>query len=341
MAAPKRLAVILAGGAGTRFWPLSRADRPKQYLRLFGDRSLIQYTFDRLAPLTPDEKVLVCSGESQLSLLREQVPQTEHILEPCARNTGPAVALTTAELLARGHSEDTVVGIFPADHFIGNAQAFAQTLDTAYTTAAETEGLVTLGIVPTSPHTGYGYIESDRATVGQAARAVRFKEKPDAATAQRFVDSGKFFWNAGIFVWRLGSIRAEFRQHASPTYAAIEKAVEQRDLGAIYPALEAQPVDKMILEKSDRVFVIPAEMQWNDVGSWSALTDLMPQSADGNVAVGKALFIDSQRNLVHAQGKQVALIGCEDLIVVADGDKILITRRDQDQKVRQAAEALP
>ncbi|MBY0369656.1 NTP transferase domain-containing protein [bacterium] len=341
MAGPKRLAVILAGGSGTRFWPLSRADKPKQYLNLFGDRSLIQATYDRLKPLCAGGPVFVCSGKSQYALLDAQVPAAEHILEPCARNTGPAVALTTIDLLAKGYSDDTIVGIFPADHHIGDVPAFEKALELAYETAASTKGLVTLGIVPSCAHTGYGYIEAQGAAIGKATAAQRFVEKPDAERAKNFFESRKFFWNAGIFVWRLGSIREAYLEHARDTYEALSQAYEDGSLDKAYPKVVSTPVDKQILEKAKNVFVLPASMQWSDVGSWNALWELLGTGPTENSASSeKTLFLDSERCLVHAEGKKVALIGVQDLIVVVDGENILVTTRDQDQRVREVAETL-
>ncbi len=338
MAGSKRIAVILAGGSGTRFWPLSKKQLPKQYLTLFGTRSLIQHTWDRLTRLCRPKDIWVCSSQSQKKLLKKQLPKAGLILEPAACNTGPAVLLSALELLRKGYSRQDLMAVFPADHYISAKDAFHRVLQLAFTAAEQTGGLVTLGIVPESAHTGYGYIEAGPATPEGWRKATRFVEKPQRELAERFVSSGRYFWNSGIFVWQIGSILDAFATFAEKDFKLLEKTTSRT---AAYKKVSRLPVDKMILEKSNQVSMVPAVMGWSDVGSWSALSDLKPTDANKNIFEGeKSALIQTRDCLVHAPGKRVALIGMNDIVVVVEGDEILICRKDQDQLVRDAATTL-
>jgi mannose-1-phosphate guanylyltransferase len=341
MAEAKHVALILAGGSGTRFWPLSRASLPKQYLTLFGKRSLIQHTWDRLLLLCKPKDVFVCSSAKQGKHLKAQIPRAKVVLEPSACNTGPAVLLSMLELLKRGYSPSTVVGVFPADHYIVDVPAFQRVLNQAFEVAQTTGGLVTLGIVPESPHTGYGYIEAKKKKAGHAEKVVQFVEKPEREKAEAFVKSGRFYWNSGVFIWQLGAILEAFRILAPKEYELFSQARTKAALSKAYQSVTPLPVDKMILEKASNVYVVPAEMGWSDVGSWNSLHALKPKDANGNcVDSNQFAGIDSNDCLVIAPGKTVALVGIENAIVVAQGDQILICARPQDQKVRKAAELL-
>ncbi len=336
--AASKCSIILAGGSGTRFWPLSRAGQPKQYLTLFGDRSLIQHTWDRVLTLTDPTDTYICSAASHVSRIKQQLPNAGLMLEPEPRNTGPAVLFAMLSLLAKGYSRDAVVGVFPADHFITATEGFTLILEEAFAVATASKGLVTLGIVPTSPHTGYGYIEKGPAFDRGAFRVARFVEKPSAATAVSFLGTGRFFWNSGIFVWTLGAILNAYETHAPE---AFRLAKETKDWDAVYPSLPREPVDKMILEKAEDVFVVPANMGWSDVGSWNALYALKAESPASNVVEAQASAVLSSTScLVHAPGKTVSVIGLDNVIVVADGDAILVCSRSNDQQVREAANLL-
>jgi mannose-1-phosphate guanylyltransferase len=341
MAANKRISVILAGGAGTRFWPMSRKDCPKQYLHLFGKRSLIQATWDRLSKISKPKDIWVCSSNDQKKLLAKQLPKTETFLEPAACNTGPAVLLSALELLRAGYSEQDGMAIFPADHFISDAPAFERILKQAFGVAEQTGSLVTLGITPTTAHTGYGYIEAGAAAAGGWHRVSRFVEKPDRARAEQFLASGKFYWNSGIFVWRIGAILEAFRTLAPKDYALLQKAKTRAAIAKAYGAVSKLAVDKMILEKSSQVSMVPASMGWSDVGSWNALWELKTKDSKGNsVDAQRVSLIDTSGCLIQAPGKTIATIGVKDLLIVADGDTILICAKPADQQVRDAANAL-
>lgn len=342
MAEIKRAAVILAGGSGTRFWPTSQGDHPKQYLPLFGKRTLIQQTWDRTAKICKPKDIFVCSSASQKKFLKAQIPKATPILEPAACNTGPAVLLSMLALVKQGYDLSTVVAVFPADHYIADSAAYERVLQSAFETAADSGGLVTLGIVPRSAHTGFGYIEGGLKTRTGALHVSRFVEKPDKATAESFLKSGKFFWNGGVFIWKLGAILKAFETLAPQDYALLVKAKSKAAVEKSYRQISRLPVDKMILEKSTEVYVVPAEMGWSDVGSWNTLYELKAHDSNHNhLSAGTTAIVDSKGCLVIAPGKTVSLIGIQDAIVVLEGDSLLVCARQRDQDVKKAVELLP
>jgi len=336
MAVSKAVAVIMAGGSGTRFWPLSQPEYPKQFLKLAGEKSLIAETADRIAPIVGAENIYVCSVKSQAGLLKRELPQVSKlILEPQGRNTAPCLMLTAYELKKAGVTDDTVLVVLPADHFIQNQPAFEKVLTSAIAFAGEKNGLVTLGIVPTSPHTGYGYIETE-AGPGPALKVKRFVEKPDRARAESFLKAKSFFWNSGMFVWRLGSLVEAFEKHCAKDW----KTLNAEGPEAAYGKLTAAPIDTAVMEKADNLFLFPADIGWTDIGSWNAVYELRAKGTETVVISGDVQSIQSQNCLVHLpSGKSVALVGVQDLIVVEKDGKLLIARRDQDQLVREAAKA--
>jgi mannose-1-phosphate guanylyltransferase/mannose-6-phosphate isomerase len=341
MAESRKVALILAGGSGTRFWPLSKPSLPKQYLRLFGKRSLIQHTWDRLTTLCTAKDIFVCSGRNQAKHLKHQVPKAKTIFEPAACNTGPAVLLSMLDILSKGYPPSTVVAVFPADHYIVDTASFTRVLNSAYAVAQQTQGLVTLGIVPLSPQTGYGYIEAGATHRSGARTVVQFVEKPEREKAEAFLKKGGFYWNSGIFIWQLGAILEAYRILAPKEFEAFSQARTPRAISKAYQSLSPLPVDKMILEKASNVFVVPAEMGWSDVGSWSSLQDLKPSDSSLNcVEAERTALLDSEGCFVHAPGKTVSLIGMKNVIVVADGDSLLVCAKASDQSVGKAALAL-
>jgi mannose-1-phosphate guanylyltransferase/mannose-6-phosphate isomerase len=340
MAEGKFVSLIMAGGSGTRFWPMSRKDLPKQYLNLVGNTSLIQQTAQRLEALSSPEDIYICSGESQKSLLQKQLPQIKNlILEPAAKNTAPCIMLSVATFLAKGYSRETVMGVFPADHYIRNQAAFGEILNAAATTARKTKGLVTLGIKPTSPHTGYGYIEATAQAASGFSPAKRFVEKPTLEKAKEFLGSGNFYWNGGIFAWTLGAIEEALLKFCKEDFEAIQKA-SPSDLPRVYQSVKSLPIDKAVMEKASNVFIVPAEMGWSDVGSWSAIHELEAPTDKENVGDNTHChFLEASGNLVKAPAKKkVAIIGVSNIIVVDTGDSLLIVDKSHDQMVRKIAE---
>jgi mannose-1-phosphate guanylyltransferase len=337
------IAVIMAGGSGTRFWPASTKDKPKQYLDLWGADSLIQKTVNRIRPLVDDSRVYICSTQDQKRWLDQQLSTIAHpgwqILEPQGKNTAPCLMLSALTLRQAGHSDDTPLVVLPADHFIGNETAFRTHLQRALQFAVESQGLLTFGIRPTQPHSGYGYIEAGPATPTPGVFAIqRFVEKPDRATAERYLASGRFFWNSGIFVWTLGAISRAFETFMPNEWKRL--AAHLAAPAEVYAGLPSVAVDVAIMEKATNGFVIPAaDLEWSDVGSWDALYELNPKNdADQNVVLsaGKVSAIESHGCLIKAAAtRHVALVGVDDLIVVESGDSLLIAHRSKDQLVKK------
>jgi mannose-1-phosphate guanylyltransferase len=362
--------VILAGGSGTRFWPRSRRTRAKQVLALVGERTMIQQTVDRLLPLGAADDVWVITNELLKETIAEQLPEisADHVLsEPAARNTAPACAL--AAFLLERSSPDIVIGIFPSDQVVGNVERFAEVVRAGVALAASGDKIVVLGVPPTRPETGYGYIEQgavvDSATVPCGKIPVHrvrcFKEKPNLEQAEEFLAAGNYAWNGGIFLWTartlVGAIR-EFCPKMAPLLEQIAAAYGTleftRVLAELYPQCESISIDYAVLEPrsakgelESEIYCLPADFVWTDLGSWHALHEYQsatPEFAGSEganvVDAGNSLTLDSHRNYVFAPGKSVVLLGVNDLVVVETADSILITTRAQSQDVGRVVRAL-
>ncbi len=336
------VALIMAGGSGTRFWPLSLKKLPKQYLSLTGSRSLIQETVDRIRSLCQVSDIYIASGNSQEDLLKQQLPDIPNrILEPASKNTAACLMLATRELLKKGYSPNTPIMVFPADHVIGNPGLFFSLLRNALSFVTERESLVTFGITPVTPHTGYGYIEAGALETHAIHQVTRFTEKPDKTTAENFLRRGNYFWNSGIFVWTLRSICHAFEEFCSKSWSQMMQAESPISLAAVFETLPSVPIDTAVLEKSRNVFVIPAQgLGWSDVGSWSALHQLKAAHSHDNVFLGGDIrALESQGCLAKVpENIQVALVGLKDLIVIFNGSTLLIADKGQDQKVKEASQ---
>ena len=348
--------VIMAGGSGTRFWPLSRKNRPKQFLALAGDLPLITATVARLPPLARIDRTYVVCGPDHAASVRRMVPKLPKenlIVEPCARNTAPCIGLAALHVSRR--DAKGILAILPADHHISRPSDFRDALTSA-AQLAEQGSIATIGIRPSRPETGYGYLKvgvrvavrnrSKRAP--QASKVERFVEKPDLVTAARYLADGKYLWNSGIFLFRADVILEEIRR-AMPVLgeklAAIDAALGTpkyaRVLRKVFPECPSISIDYGVMEKSQRIAVLPAEFGWSDVGSFAALPEVRDADEAGNVTEGEALVIDGKNNVVLAgKTRPVAVIGVEDLVVVDAGDAVLVCRRDRAQDVRKAVEEL-
>ncbi|MFO7157034.1 MAG: mannose-1-phosphate guanylyltransferase [Pseudomonadota bacterium] len=345
---PRLFALVLAGGSGTRFWPLSRKSRPKQFLSLTG-RPLVVETVARLEGLCDPADVTVICGEAHAEVLGKLLPEHREgiLVEPAARGTAPAIGL--AALLAQARDPEGILVVLPSDHAIADVRAFRAAIRHAAGLAAE-GALVTLGIRPTRPETGFGYIEVGEAIPGRAParRARAFVEKPDLPTAERYLAGGAHLWNAGIFVFRADRILEELAAHAPDVHRVLEAlrpalgtAEFPEALRAHFPRSPSISIDHAVMEKSRSIAVIPCEFGWSDLGTVAALSELFPADASGNALRGEALAIDSSRNVVWARpGKAVALVGCEDLVVIDTEDALLVCHRDRAQEVRRVVEAL-
>jgi mannose-1-phosphate guanylyltransferase len=335
-------AVIMAGGLGSRFWPKSREARPKQFLTVFGERSLIQHTSDRLDGLIPPERRFVVTNSRYIDETRAQLPDLppENVLaEPIGRNTAPCIAFAAVALLRQ--DPDAAMVVLPADHFIRDIPGFQQVLRTALDTCTASDALVTIGIQPTHPATGYGYIQCDPAGVHPAGRPIpvlRFQEKPDLASAEQFVASGAYLWNSGMFVWRSRTIWDAFERHlpeVSRAFAPLfNAATGDADVERAFSETPGISIDHGVMEHADNVYVVPGAFGWSDVGDWRAVYDLSKKDAAGNATQGEVLLDSTQNCLIHAEKRLVAVIGVENLAVIDTGDALLICDLDQTQEIK-------
>ena len=338
--------VVLSGGSGTRLWPLSREKYPKQLLSLMGEDSLLQATLRRvegIAGADLAEPVVVCNEEYRFVIaeqLRLMGQSGRIVLEPTGRNTAPA--LTLAALAASNSGADPVLLVMPADHVITDVAAFQAAVSKGAALAAA-GAVVTFGITPDAPETGYGYIQRGQALAdGSGAFALaRFVEKPDLATAQGFLDDGNYSWNGGIFAFRAGAFMAELAAHRPDIAAAVREAVAlgREDGNAFYPdaasfgRIKGESVDYAVMEKTARAAVVPVAMGWSDIGNWHALRDARPADGEGNRIHGPAELVDCRNVLVETDGPRVSVIGLEDIAIVINGDEVLVTTMAGAQKV--------
>ncbi|MGH9597402.1 MAG: mannose-1-phosphate guanylyltransferase, partial [Edaphobacter sp.] len=355
--------VILAGGSGTRFWPRSRKARAKQVLALDGERTMIQQTVERLAPLADSAQIWVITNDLLDNLIAVQLPDVprDHILrEPAARNTAPACAL--AGFLLETTQPETVIGIFPADHVVKDQSRFVEIVRAGIALAASGDKIVVLGVPPTRAETGYGYIELGAEVAvanGEIAprRVKRFTEKPNAVLAEQFVASGNYVWNAGIFLWSARTLANAIREHQPTMALLMERIAEanktsqaefERVFAEVYPQCENISIDYAVLEPRSakgeakaEIYCLPGDFDWNDLGCWSALHEHVAGCPPENVSVANVfegqdplcISIDSTGNYVHAPGKVIALVGVSNLVVVQTEDALLITTRERSQDV--------
>jgi len=345
-------AVILAGGSGTRFWPASRRDRPKQLLPLAGNEPLIAATVRRLDPLVPPERVWIATGgriADATAAALPRVPRAQVLVEPVARNTAAPIGWAAATIARR--DPDALVAVLPADHFIGDEPAFRAVLERALKAASE-GWLTTVGIVPTRPETGYGYIEVGDPVADGISAVTRFVEKPDRAKAQEFLAGGKHLWNAGMFFFRASVMREAIANHLPALGAGLDeldaaaaKGDEASALARLFPAFPSISIDHGVMEKASKLAVVPGRFGWNDIGSWEVTWELEPHDAHGNAAPEGTVTVDAANNLVKdlttgVTRKRFALVGVHDLVLVETDDAVLVIPRERAQDVRAVVDAL-
>lgn len=331
--------LILAGGSGTRFWPLSRQERPKQLLPMAGEQSLLQITVERLSPTIEPESIWVCTTQGLAEQVEEQLPEVPRgqiLGEPEGRNTAPAIAWAVSQMPPA--VQEGVVVVLPADHYITDIEGFRTTLERAAEIADSDRRIMTLGVRPTRAETGYGYLElSPELGDPRGLRMVnRFTEKPDSETAKQFFDSGNYLWNAGIFVFP-GDLLLERVAELQPEIDRGLAAVRERpdELATLYGELPAISIDHAVMEKLRDLGTLPLDCGWTDLGSWEALWELLPHDQDGNASHGAHLVFDSRDNLVYADTGTVAVVGVEGLVVVKTEDAVLVIPKERSQEVRR------
>ena len=346
-----RHAVIMAGGAGVRLWPLSRKNHPKQLLRLFAGASLLRRSYERLAGLLSPEQINVITNRSHLPMVAGEIPELppDNLLgEPVGRDTAAAVGLACAVLHRR--DPDAVIGIFTADHVIAPVDRFRETVDRAYN-AAEQHGdaLVTLGIKPTRPDTNYGYIHRGEGLGEGLYRVKRFAEKPEVALAREYLDSGEYYWNGGMFVWRAETILEQLKKHLPESFDQFCEIADawgsdrrEQKLESLYPSLQRISIDYAVMERAEPVLVVELSCEWVDVGSWTAIESIIPADGAENInACPRALHLGSRNNIVASEEKHlIATIGVDDLVVVHAPDATLICSRHQAGRIKELVENL-
>jgi mannose-1-phosphate guanylyltransferase len=327
------ISLVLAGGKGTRLWPESLGERPKQLCDFFGRGSLLSMSLHRLKTFGP--AVIVC-GRDQEKLIRNDIrePEVKVLCEPMGRNTAPAVGLFLA---AGGYPEDEVIGVFPADHYIEDTHAFRRVVGQASGLARE-GFLVTIGIIPEHPETGYGYIERGPGLKENAYRVKAFREKPDADTASRYVSSGSYYWNAGVFIATAATWLRLFKKHLLLLHNHI--VLGQEAYTKAYRKFPGISLDYGIAEKADEIAVVEGNFGWSDVGSWDALAAILPQDERGNALTGEVLAVDSVNCIGRSQGRKIVMFGVDNLVVVESGNHVLVCPRQKSQEIKKLLELL-
>ena len=355
----QRAAVIMAGGGGTRFWPVSRMATPKQLVKLTGDDVMINETIKHYDSVIGRQNTFIVTNEKQAQLmdkvLFDEVDRSHILIEPVQRNTAPCIIY--AAMTLKKMYGDALMAVLPADHHIGNIKEYERVLNLALDTAEKTDRIVTIGIKPTFPSTGYGYINfSESASVGtEVYDLLRFVEKPDLARATEYVESGRYLWNSGMFIWKVSVILDYYRKLLPDMYEAMENIFddlrtdrEEAAIAATYPTLEKISVDYGIMENAEGVYCIPADFGWNDVGSWDSLDNVFTGDADNNIAAGEAINADNFKlegckNTVvfdAAGDKYVAAVGLDNIVIVNTKDAVLVLSKDKAQDVKKIVDAL-
>lgn len=349
----KVFAVLMAGGVGTRFWPRSRTKNPKQVLNIIDHNSMIQETYRRVIGIIEPSRVLVVTNKDQKDIIRQQLPELKeenYIIEPFGRNTAPCIGL--AATVVQQIDSDAVMVVLPADHLITDVEEFKRVINHAVQFASESGGLLTLGVTPTYPSTGYGYVQRDEKIKdfdGHSIYRVKtFAEKPNRETAIRFLESGGFYWNSGMFIWKVSSILKEIEDKLPELYEGlmtVKAHLGKNDLAQVvedvYRRIRGISIDYGVMQTAQNVYIIPANMGWNDVGSWEVVYEVSEKDKSKNAGEYKEILqVDSGENYIYTPGKVVALVGIKNMVVVDTGDALLISKKNRSQEVKDIVDQL-
>ncbi len=339
----------MAGGVGSRFWPRSKKKTPKQLLKIFGERTMIQNTVKRITELVPISNILIVTNKEQREGILNQLPElpAENIIvEPFGRNTAACIGL--ASVLIQNNDSDATTFVLPADHVIQDTKEFINTLNTAANFADKESALITIGIEPKRPETGYGYIQvDDRAVEMNVCKVYTFAEKPNYSTAVRFIESGDFYWNSGMFIWKVETILHEIKQHMPDLYDGLYLIKDKigtpeydSTLNNVYGQLRNISIDYGIMEKSDKVYLVKGNFSWSDVGSWEAVYQLSEKDEDGNVKIGRAYLDMVHDSYIYSPEKFTAVIGIDNVVVINSEDALLVCKMDKSQDVKKVIDYL-
>ena len=340
-------ALIMAGGKGTRFWPLSTEEKPKQFLNLIGEETMIQMTVNRIKPIIPIERVFVCTGEMYVDLVKEQLPELPEqniIVEPEGRNTAPCIALSA--FVIKKYYKDANMIVLPSDHLISDEDEFRNVIKNADEFVKENkEAIITLGMEPTRPETGYGYIRygKDEKVINnhKVIKVDAFVEKPNKEKAEAYIKEGNYLWNGGMFLWSADNILNQIEKYSNDTYKALKdiEIVDNEEIQELinnnYHKTEAISIDYAVMEKSDSIYVVPSRFGWDDVGSWEALDRYREKDDKGNVLVGSAKVVDSHGNLVISSSHDIVVEGLKDIYVIENDGKILVGHKSNVANVKE------
>ena len=339
--------LIMAGGRGTRFWPLSTDEKPKQFLSLINDNTMLQMTVNRIKDAVPMERIFICTGERYVKLVKEQLPDLSErniIVEPEGRNTAPCIALS-AMIINRYYKNYNMV-VLPSDHLINDEQKFRDTIIAANIFVNKyKEALVTLGINPTRPETGYGYIQYDmwvdEILRHNVMKVKSFKEKPNEENAIRYINEGNYLWNGGMFIWNIENIIKQIKKYSPSTYEALHGLEEVKEenlqylINANYKNTEAISIDYAVMEKSENVYVMPSNFGWDDIGSWEAIERYRESDEAGNIHVGSSTTINGENNLIIAHDNRVIVEGLSNIYVIQNDNKVIVGRKENVKNVKE------
>lgn len=328
-------ALIMAGGKGTRFWPLSTEEKPKQFLNIIDDNTMIQMTVNRILPIVPIERIFVCTGEKYIDLVKSQLPNLPDkniIVEPEGRNTAPCIALSTM-IINRYYNNSTIL-VLPSDHLIKDENNFRDTILLAEDFINDnSDSIITLGMEPDRPETGYGYIKVSKDYNNEIKKVEKFVEKPNSETAKKYLDEACYLWNGGMFLWKANNILSEIKKYTPNTYEALHNIslIEEENLQDLinkqYKDTESISIDYAVLEKSDKIYVVPSNFGWDDIGSWRAVERYREKDSNNNILNGAAKAINSQSNMVVNNKKKIVMIGIEDIMAIETEDIMYIVNK--------------